>query len=70
MEQADTEAFALRLLERRHVAVAPGSTFGAQAAGLVRISLASARPVLLEGLARLADEVVAARAGRVEALAL
>ncbi len=69
VEEPDTEAFALRLLERRHVAVAPGSTFGLQAAGRVRISLASARPVLLEGLARLADEVVAARAEKTEALA-
>ncbi len=69
VEDADTEGFALRLLERRHVAVAPGSTFGAQAAGLVRVSLASARPVLLDGLSRLSDEVIAARAGRAEALA-
>ncbi len=69
VETEDTEAFALQLLAHRHVAVAPGSTFGAQAAGRVRISLASARPVLLEGLSRLADEVVAARAGRAEAFA-
>ena len=61
VETDDTDAFALGLLERRHVAVAPGSTFGAQAAGRVRVSLASARPVLLEALARLSDEVVAAR---------
>ena len=69
VETDDTDAFALGLLERRHVAVAPGSTFGAQAVGRVRVSLASARPVLLEALARLSDEVVAARAGRVQAVA-
>lgn len=62
VEDDDTDAFAQRLLAARHVAVAPGSTFGSQATGRVRVSLASARPVLLEGLARLADEVVAARA--------
>lgn len=62
VEDDDTDAFAQRLLAERHVAVAPGATFGAQAAGRVRVSLASARPVLLEGLSRLADEVVAGRA--------
>jgi aspartate aminotransferase len=70
VEDDDTEGFARRLLARRHVAVAPGSTFGTQAAGLVRVSLASARPVLLDGLSRLADEVVAARAACAEALVL
>ena len=69
VEDDDTDGFAQRLLARRHVAVAPGATFGTLATGLVRVSLASARPVLLEGLSRLADEVVAARAARAEALA-
>ncbi|GIG39779.1 pyridoxal phosphate-dependent aminotransferase [Cellulomonas phragmiteti] len=58
---ADTEDFAQRLLARRHVAVAPGATFGEHAAGMVRVSLAAPRDLLLEGLTRLADEVVAAR---------
>ena len=53
----DTDAFALRLLARRHVAVAPGATFGRASAGMVRISLAAPRDLLVEGLARLADEV-------------
>jgi len=53
----DTDAFATRLLTRRHVAVAPGSTFGAGAGGMVRVSLAAPRDALLEGLTRLADEV-------------
>jgi aspartate aminotransferase len=70
VEDDDTDAFAQRLLADRHVAVAPGSTFGVQAAGRVRVSLASARPVLLEGLSRLADDVVAARAERAEAFAV
>ena len=69
VETDDTDAFAIRLLERRHVAVAPGSTFGVEASGRVRVSLASARPVLLDGLDRLADEIVAARADRGAALA-
>jgi aspartate aminotransferase len=70
VEDDDTDAFALRLLAARQVAVAPGSTFGLQAEGRVRVSLASARPVLLEGLSRLADEVVAARGERAEARAV
>lgn len=53
----DSEAFALRLLRERHVAVAPGSAFGTAGEGMVRISLASAREGLLEGLGRLADLV-------------
>ncbi|ADG74688.1 aminotransferase class I and II [Cellulomonas flavigena DSM 20109] len=61
VEAQDTDAFARRLLERRHVAVAPGSTFGAQARGMVRVSLAAPRDDLLEGLARLADEVAGRR---------
>ena len=54
---SQTDAFARRLLTARHVAVAPGSTFGAAAAGMVRVSLAAPRHLLLDGLARLADEV-------------
>jgi aspartate aminotransferase len=54
---ADSDAFARRLLAERHVAVAPGSTFGAAAEGFVRVSLAAGRDVVLEGLDRLADQV-------------
>ncbi|MCM0641347.1 hypothetical protein [Cellulomonas wangsupingiae] len=39
------------------MAVAPGSTFGEAAAGMVRVSLAAPRDLPLDGLARLADEV-------------
>ncbi len=68
--EPDTDAFALRLLERRHVAVAPGSTFGDRAAGMVRVSLAAPRDLLLDGLSRLADEVTGAAPGRPGAAAL
>lgn len=54
---ADTDAFARRLLAERGVAVAPGSAFGAGGAGMVRVSLATERGALLEGLGRLADLV-------------
>ncbi len=55
---ADSEAFALRLLAERHVAVAPGAAFGPGGEGMVRVSLAAGRAGLLEGLERLADLVV------------
>lgn len=57
VQDEDTDAFALRLLERRHVAVAPGATFGPAAAGMVRVALAAPRDELLAGLAALADQV-------------
>jgi aspartate aminotransferase len=41
------------LIEREHVAVAPGSAFGELGEGYVRLSLASSREDLLEGAARL-----------------
>lgn len=53
----DSEAFALRLLDERHVSVSPGSAFGAGGEGMVRVSLASERSALVEGLGRLADMV-------------
>jgi aspartate aminotransferase len=54
---SDSTAFARRLLAERHVAVSPGSAFGPGAEGMVRVSLASERSGLLEGLDRLADLV-------------
>lgn len=54
---ADSYAFALRLLERDHVAVSPGAAFGPSGEGWVRVSLASERRALLEGLIRLAGRV-------------
>jgi aspartate aminotransferase len=41
------------LIEREHVAVAPGSAFGELGEGYVRLSLASSRGDLLEGASRL-----------------
>ena len=51
--EADTFAYARRLLQQADVAVAPGETFGAGGGGRLRISLATARPELREGLKRL-----------------
>jgi aspartate/methionine/tyrosine aminotransferase len=45
--------FARSLIEREHVAVAPGSAFGGLGEGYVRLSLASSREDLLEGVSRL-----------------
>ena len=50
----DVKAWSLELLRRRHVAVAPGTTFGARGEGWVRVSLATETADLLEGLERLA----------------
>jgi aspartate aminotransferase len=60
----DSDAFARDLLATRHVAVAPGATFGQAARSMVRVSLAAERSALLEGLARLADHVDALVAER------
>jgi aspartate aminotransferase len=45
--------FARSLIEREHVAVAPGSAFGGLGQGYVRLSLASSRDDLLDGASRL-----------------
>jgi aspartate aminotransferase len=45
--------FARSLIEREHVAVAPGSAFGDLGEGYVRLSLASSREYLLDGASRL-----------------
>jgi aspartate aminotransferase len=45
--------FAQSLIEREHVAVAPGSAFGELGQGYVRLSLASSREDLLDGASRL-----------------
>ncbi len=45
--------FARSLIEREHVAVAPGSAFGDLGEGYVRMSLASSREDLLDGASRL-----------------
>jgi aspartate aminotransferase len=45
--------FARFLIEREHVAVAPGSAFGGLGEGYMRLSLASSREDLVEGASRL-----------------
>jgi len=65
-EQTDSTAFAVDLLERHHVAVAPGAAFGAAASGAVRIALCVSDEALRTGLPRLCnalEEHDAARAG-------
>lgn len=49
--------FAFKLLRERGVSVAPGTAFGQEAAGAVRISLASSDADLREGVGRLAEFV-------------
>ncbi|GAC1341255.1 MAG: pyridoxal phosphate-dependent aminotransferase [Candidatus Dormibacteria bacterium] len=46
---------AMRLLDERGVAVAPGSAFGERGEGFLRVSLASSAGALSEGLRRLVD---------------
>ena len=46
---------ALRLLDERNVAVAPGSAFGERGEGFLRVSLASSADAISEGLRRLVD---------------
>jgi aspartate aminotransferase len=53
----DSRAFAMRLLDERGVAVAPGTAFGKVASGAVRISLASSDEDLREGVGRLCELV-------------
>ena len=53
----DDLAFARRLVSERGVAVVPGAAFGPGGGAYVRISLASAADLLLEGVSRLAEAV-------------
>ncbi len=49
----DSYDFCKQLLQEKKVACAPGATFGPRAAGLVRVSLATAEDQLVEGVTRL-----------------
>jgi aspartate aminotransferase len=49
----DDVAFCTRLLHEHHVAVSPGSAFGDGAQGYVRVSLASDKEDIVEGIKRL-----------------
>jgi aspartate/methionine/tyrosine aminotransferase len=51
----DSWAFADRLLDERHVALAPGEAFGEQGKGRVRLSLASSEDQVRRGARELAD---------------
>jgi aspartate aminotransferase len=51
----DAHTFAMELLRKRGVAVAPGTAFGASGEGWIRLSLATDLDSLLEGARRLAD---------------
>lgn len=58
----DGTMFARHLLERAHVATAPGETFGSQSGGMVRVSLAASVDRITTGLQRLSktlDEAAA-----------
>ena len=55
--EASSRDFSLNLLRDAGVAVAPGSAFGQEAEGWVRISLASSDADLTEGLTRLGQKV-------------
>lgn len=53
----DTKEFAKKLVLEKHVAVAPGVTFGTTGEGFIRISLASSREDLNIGVRRLAESI-------------
>jgi aspartate aminotransferase len=54
-----SEAFALRALRERRVAVVPGSAFGEGGEGMVRVSLAASEDAIASGLERLAAALAA-----------
>ena len=56
----DATAFALDLLHRHGVAVAPGETFGPGGAGLVRVALCASGEAITKGLGTLVEVVRAA----------
>jgi aspartate aminotransferase/aminotransferase len=60
----DSNAIARRLLTEERVASAPGETFGVEAAGMVRISLATATELLEEGCRRIVRFVERHRGSR------
>jgi aspartate/methionine/tyrosine aminotransferase len=54
---ADSTDFCLKLLKEKHVAVAPGDTFGKNGAGYVRIALAQDMESVKEGVRRLCEQI-------------
>jgi aspartate aminotransferase/aminotransferase len=59
----DSRDFALRLLEEKRVAVAPGGTFGRLGAGAVRVSVASRDEDVREGVKRICDFIAERKNG-------
>jgi aspartate/methionine/tyrosine aminotransferase len=55
--------FALDLLREARVSIAPGSVFGPGGLGTVRVSLAAADHVIIEGIERIAAHVQRDRGG-------
>jgi aspartate/methionine/tyrosine aminotransferase len=53
----DARTFALGLLRDKRVAVAPGTAFGDEGRHLVRVSLATERGALVEGVTRLCQYI-------------
>lgn len=53
VNSADTTAYAVRLLNERHVAVAPGAAFGDHGEGWVRLSLAAPTADIVSGIERI-----------------
>lgn len=53
----DSREFALALLKEKHVAVAPGTAFGTVGQNTVRVSLATEKSLLIEGVTRLCEMV-------------
>jgi aspartate/methionine/tyrosine aminotransferase len=49
--------FALELLERKSVSVAPGMVFGPAGEGSIRISLAADSETIVDGLSRMAAQL-------------
>jgi arginine:pyruvate transaminase len=58
------EAFAWRLLDEEGVAVMPGSSFGDQASGHVRVSLSAEEAVLREAAERMVRLAIRLTRGR------
>jgi aspartate aminotransferase len=57
-DDEQSESFARRLLKERRVAVTPGSAFGANGEGMVRVSVAASEKPIAIGLKRLGEAVV------------
>ena len=53
VEDGDGDAYAAGALDEAHVSIAPGSAYGVNGAGYVRISLVTPQERLLEALERM-----------------